>query len=151
MSDVLATSTLDVAGRGFARQAPVPAHTVRTTTVHGVRVHLAGKAVVGAESDFSFRFTDVATGRPVAGLQPYLGAAGHAAIVKSDGTGFAHGHAETEDSHGRPVFAVPGSTFGPELDLHARFDSAGTYRMWAQFRLPDNTVITAPFVIQTSR
>jgi Cu+-exporting ATPase len=150
MADVLATSTLSVTGPGFDRQAPVPTAEVRTTTQHGVTVHLAGTAVVGEQSDFTFDFTD-AHGRPVTGLKPYLGAAGHAAIVRSDGFGFAHRHAETEDSRGRPVFAVPGSTFGPALDLHARFDTPGTYRMWAQFRLPDDTVITAPFVIRATQ
>ena len=150
MSDVLATSSLSVAGPGFAHRAPAPVHEVRTATLHGVTVHLDGQAVVGEESDLTFRFTDAVSGRPVTGLRPYLGAAGHAAIVRGDGTGFAHRHAETEDSRGRPVFAVPGSTFGPELDLHARFERPGSYRMWAQFRLPDDTVITAPFVISTS-
>jgi Cu+-exporting ATPase len=147
MADVLATSTLEVAGPGFDRQAPAPTHEVRTATLHGVTVHLTGRAVAGEESDFAFRFTDAATGRPVTGLRPYLGAAGHVAIVKSDGTGFGHRHAETEDSRGRPVFAVPGSSFGPELDLHARLDSPGSYRMWAQFRLADGAVVTAPFVV----
>jgi len=65
MADVLAASSLDVAGPGFDRQAPVPSHEARTTTRHGVTVRLAG-------------------------LRPYLGAAGRGAIVKADGTGFAH-------------------------------------------------------------
>jgi Cu+-exporting ATPase len=45
------------------------------------------------------------------------------------------------------VFAVPGTRFGPELGLHVRFDSPGSYRMWAQFRLADGTVVTAPFTV----
>ncbi|HET8598873.1 MAG TPA: heavy metal translocating P-type ATPase [Segeticoccus sp.] len=148
MSDVLDSRTLTVAGPGSDRQAPAPSSEVRRVVRDGVVIRLEGDAAVGEQSDFTFRFADAATGRPVSGLRPYLGAAGHAAIVRSDGTGFAHRHAEVEDSRGRPVFAVPGTTFGPELDLHARFDTAGTYRMWAQFRLPDGTVITAPFTIR---
>ena len=58
---------------------------------------------------------------PVTGIQPYLGAAGHVVILRNDGTRFAHAHAETTDSHGRPVFAIPGTSFGPDLDLHTRF------------------------------
>ncbi|HET7305361.1 MAG TPA: hypothetical protein VFJ12_12530, partial [Segeticoccus sp.] len=150
MGDVLDSRELRVAGPGFARQAPTSAAQVRTVVRDGVAVHLDGHAVVGEQSDFTFRFTDAATGDPVTGLRPYLGAAGHAAIVRSDGSGFAHRHAETEDSRGRPVFAVPGATFGPELGLHTRFASAGTYRMWAQFRLPDGAVITAPFTVRTA-
>jgi Cu+-exporting ATPase len=150
MSDVLADSTLDVAGPGYDRQQPQPTAEVRTATTHGVTVELDGVATAGSESDFTFRFSDAATGRPVTGLTPYLGAAGHAAIIGLDGSGFAHEHAETSDSRGRPVFAVPGTTFGPELSLHARFEVPGFSRVWAQFRLADGTVITAPFVVQAS-
>jgi Cu+-exporting ATPase len=53
----------------------------------------------------------------------------------------------TDDS-GRPVFALPGQAFGPELDVHAEFPTAGTYRLWAQFRLADGDVITAPFTVR---
>ena len=101
----------------------------------------------GQASDFALRFTDAATGRPVTGLQPYLGAAGHVVILRADGTRFAHAHAETTDARGRPSFATPGSTFGPDLDLHTRFETAGTYRLWGQFRLADGTVITTAFTV----
>jgi Cu+-exporting ATPase len=120
---------------------------VRVARRHGVDVELVGEAVVGGQSDFELRFTDAATGAPLTGLKPYLGAAGHVAVLKSDGSGFAHQHAETEDARGRPVFAVPGTTFGPSLDLHTQFPTPGAYRIWAQFRLPDDTVITAPFTV----
>jgi Cu+-exporting ATPase len=42
---------------------------------------------------------------------------------------------------------MPGTDFGPELDLHATFQVAGTYRLWAQFKLADGTVVTAPFTV----
>jgi Cu+-exporting ATPase len=148
MRDVLSTGTLDVAGAGHDGFQPLPAEEERSFEGHGVRIDLVGEAVADGTSDFELRFTDARTGRPVTGIKPYLGAAGHAAILKSDGTGFAHQHAETEDSRGRPVFAVPGATFGPTLDLHANFSTAGTYRIWAQFRLPDDTVVTAPFIVR---
>ena len=35
------------------------------------------------------------------------------------------------------MFALPGTTFGPELDVHADFPTAGIYQLWAQFRLAD--------------
>jgi len=63
---------------------------------------------------------------------------------------FAHEHAEVEDDRGRPVFALPGQTFGPELDVHAELPTAGTYRLWGQFRLADGRVITAPFTVTAS-
>ena len=146
MADVLARQEIVVAGPQVAAQPPSEGE-IRTAQTHGVTVRLTGKAEVGETSDFTLAFTDTSTGQPVTGLQPYLGAAGHVVILADDGTGFAHQHAETTDRYGRPVFAVPGSTFGPELDLHATFPTAGHYRLWAQFRLADNTVITAPFAV----
>jgi hypothetical protein len=40
---------------------------------------------------FQFRLLDAA-GKPAADMQPYMGMAGHAAFVKTDGTVFAHTH-----------------------------------------------------------
>ena len=110
----------------------------------GVRVELEGDAEADGRSDLEFPSTDAETGRPVDDLQPYLAAAGHVVVMRADGTTFAHEHAEVTDASGRPVFALPGQTFGPELDVHAEFPTAGTYRLWAQFRLADGDVITAP-------
>jgi Cu+-exporting ATPase len=67
--------------------------------------------------------------------------------MNADGSTFAHRHAETFDNAGRPVLALPGTLFGPDLDLHVRFDRLGAYRLWAQFELADGTVVTAPFVL----
>ena len=48
------------------------------------------------------------------------------------------------------MFALPGTTFGPELDVHVRFHTAGVYQLWAQFRLADGHVITVPFTVQAT-
>jgi Cu+-exporting ATPase len=146
MADVLDEHEVTVAG---AAPAPVtvPADDVRSRVVSGVRIDLDGEAHVGETSDFTLRFADAATGAPVRDLQPYLGAAGHVVVMRQDGSMFGHRHAETFDDQGRPVFAMPGTAFGPELDLHVRFEIRGTYRLWAQFRLGDGTVVTAPFVV----
>jgi Cu+-exporting ATPase len=122
----------------------------RSTVVDGVRVELGGQARVGSPSDLHFEFTHAATGRPVDDLQPFLAAAGHVVVMRSDGTTFAHEHAEVEDDQGRTVFALPGQTFGPALDVHAEFDSPGTYRLWGQFRLADGEVLTVPFTVEAS-
>ena len=42
----------------------------------------------------------------------------------------------------------PAQTFGPELDVHAEFPTAGIYQLWAQFRLADGDVITVPFTVR---
>jgi Cu+-exporting ATPase len=151
MTDVLDRTVITVGQPASEHTGPgkkaLDAPEVRTTTVGGVRIHLPGDPHVGGESDFQFTFTDRATGRPVDDLQPYLGAAGHVVLMRADGSTFGHRHAETTDDQGRPVFAVPGTRFGPELGLHVRFHIPGSYRMWAQFRLDDGTVVTAPFTV----
>jgi Cu+-exporting ATPase len=149
MADVLDRHDVTVTGAPAPASAPVTPGP-REVVVGGVRVALRGETHVGERSDLSFAFTDAETGRPIADLQPYLGAAGHVVIMRADGGGFAHAHAEASDERGEPVFALPGQEFGPELDLHVRFDTPGVYRLWAQFRLADGRVITAPFTVTAS-
>jgi Cu+-exporting ATPase len=143
LADVLDDQPLTVSG---AQPAPVavPSGDVREATDHGVTVRLSGDAVVGDESDFTVTVDGVDD------LQPYLGAAGHVVVLRSDGELFQHAHAETYDGEGRPVDALPGTTFGPDLDLHVRFVGPGTYRLWAQVALADGTVVTAPFVVHAA-
>jgi Cu+-exporting ATPase len=69
-------------------------------------------------------------------------------VMRADGETFAHEHADVEDADGDPVFALPGSEFGPELDVHAEFATAGIYQLWGQFRLADGSVLTVPFTVQ---
>jgi Cu+-exporting ATPase len=146
LADVLDSHEVTVAG-GAPPAVPLPAEDVREATVDGVRITLDGEAHVGAMSDFTLRFADAGTGAPVDDLAPYLGSAGHVVVMREDGTRFAHHHAEAFDDEGRPVPALPGTRFGPALDLHARFEVTGAYRLWTQFRLADGTVVTAPFVV----
>jgi Cu+-exporting ATPase len=146
MADALAEHEVTVAGNAPTRVA-VPARDVRTWEGDGARIELDGEAHVGETSDFTLRFTRPGSDTPVDDLQPYLGAAGHVVVMRSDGSTFAHRHAETFDDQDRPVLALPGTTFGPELDLHVEFDRPGAYRLFAQFRLGDGAVVTAPFVV----
>jgi Cu+-exporting ATPase len=146
MTDVLASHGLTVGGSAPAPE-PVPTAETREQVVGGVRIGLEGEAVAGETSDLHLTFADASSGTGVEDLQPYLGAAGHVVVMKADGSTFGHEHAETEDEQGRPVFALPGQEFGPELDLHTDFDEPGAYRLWAQFRLGDGTVVTAPFTV----
>ncbi len=154
MADVIDTHELTVAGSQPPSVA-VPADDVRSWTGGGVRIDLDGRAVLGGNSDFALRLDHVAGSGSVTGpiddLRPYLGAAGHVVVMRADGSAFAHRHAETFDDSGRPVLALPGTTFGPDLDLHVRFDRPGAYRLWAQFELGDGTVVTAPFVVHVPR
>jgi Cu+-exporting ATPase len=146
MADLHDRQTITIAGTAPAAQ-PLTAGP-RTITVDGVRVDLEGTPRAGTTSDLTFRLTDAATGRPLDDLQPYLAAAGHVVIMRGDGATFAHEHADVRDADGNPVFALPGQTFGPDLPVHAHFDTPGSYRLWAQFRLAGGTVLTAPFTVQ---
>ena len=122
----------------------------RTRVVDGVEVTLDGVVQAGGTSDLRFRFRDARTGRPVMDLRPYLAAAGHVVVMRADGQTFAHEHADVRDADGNPVFALPGQEFGPDLDVHADFHSAGVYQLWGQFRLDSGTVITVPFTVEAS-
>ncbi|WP_138732064.1 heavy metal translocating P-type ATPase [Modestobacter excelsi] len=145
LADVHSRQVLTVAGA--APQPALLAEAPRTAVVGGVRVRLDGDAEVGG-SELHYTFTDAVTGRPVDDLRPYLAAAGHVVVMRADGETFAHEHAEVADDAGRPVFALPGTTFGPELDVHVEFPTVGVYQVWGQFRLADGDVITVPFTVQ---
>ena len=93
-------------------------------------------------------------GRPAAGLQPYMGMAGHAMIVARDFTVFAHVH---------PTGSVPmaalslvegagvvdhahhlGMTFAPRVRFPVIFPHAGDYRLFVQIKRNER-VETAAF------
>jgi len=93
-------------------------------------------------------------GRPAAGLQPYMGMAGHAMIVARDFTVFAHVH---------PTGSVPmaalslvegagvvdhahhlGMTFAPRVRFPLIFPHAGDYRLFVQIKRNER-VETAAF------
>ncbi|HSK33557.1 MAG TPA: copper-translocating P-type ATPase, partial [Propionicimonas sp.] len=148
MADVHQRQLVTIAG-----DAPDPvtlAAGPRTVVMDGVKVELGGEAVVGEPSDLHFEFTDASTGKPVEDLQPFLAAAGHVVVMRADAQTFAHEHAEVDDAKGRPKFALPGETFGPELDVHAEFDTPGVYQLWGQFRLAGGDVVTVPFTVEAS-
>ena len=148
LADVHQRLVLTVAGD--APSPDRPAVGPRSVVVDGVRVDLTGEARASGLSDLHFRFTDEATGRSIDDLQPYLAAAGHVVIMRADGGTFTHEHAQTRDEQGRPKFAVPGTTFGPELGVHADLGGPGLYRIWGQFRLSDGRLITAPFTVDAN-
>jgi hypothetical protein len=102
-----------------------------------------------ANTAYAFRFRLVdAAGQPAGDVHPYLGMAGHAAFVKTDGTVFAHTHPEGSaamqammlanggsggmadtDSMGGPAEQIP-----PTVDFPYGFPSAGRYRIFIQMK-----------------
>jgi P-type Cu+ transporter len=149
MQDIHAVQQFSIGGTATPNPETL-AESPRTQINDGVRVTLAGEATAGETSELSFAFADAATGQPISNLKPYLAAAGHVVIMDAAGKEFAHEHADVEDANGNPVFALPGQQFGPELAVHAHFEEPGLYRLWGQFRLADDRVLTAPFTVQVT-
>jgi len=148
MADIHDRQVVTIAGPAPTPQPVTPGP--RSIVIDGVRAELHGRAQVGTTSDLTFSLADARSGQPLNNLQPYLAAAGHVVIMRADGQTFAHEHVDVRDSSGRPVFALPGTTFGPDLPVHVHFDTAGTYRLWGQFRLGNGQVITVPFTVEAS-
>ena len=147
MVDVVDSHEIVVGDAAEATPPVPPEVSGRKQVVDGIQVELEGDVTADEESRLTYRFRDAATGEDITDLQPYLAAAGHVVVIAADGSDFAHEHAEAEDEQRRPVFALPGQAFGPDLDVHVHVDDPGTYRLWGQFRLADGTVITVPFTI----
>jgi hypothetical protein len=89
----------------------------------------------GGAAAVRFELTDAA-GKPVTGLQPYMGAMGHLVVVSGDGKQYVHAH-PTEDK--------PGS--GNVVTFQAHFTKAGLYKGWGQFRWKEQVRIV-PFVVK---
>jgi hypothetical protein len=113
-------------------------------------------ATISANTAYSFRFRllDV-EGKPAEDMQPYLGMAGHAAFVKTDGTVFAHTHPEGSAAMPSLMLANGGAsegadmTMSPDMKMDMRvqnepisntvefpygFPSAGRYRIFVQMK-----------------
>jgi hypothetical protein len=113
-------------------------------------------ASITANSGYTFRFhlLDPA-GHPATDMQPYLGMAGHAAFIKTDGTTFAHTHPDGSAAMPALMLANPGgsdmdagmtgdagmadmpgmtSTISPTVEFPYGFPSPGRYRIFIQMK-----------------
>jgi hypothetical protein len=114
-------------------------------------------AALTADTAYTFRFRLLdAAGKPAADMQPYMGMAGHAAFVKTDGTVFAHTHPEGSAAmaalmlaNGRDSSALAHQGMSMDMpmdmDQHSApasstvefpygFPSAGRYRIFVQMK-----------------
>ncbi|MFE9678685.1 hypothetical protein ACFYO5_32005 [Streptomyces sp. NPDC006259] len=128
-------SDLTVTGAYRASEPPAPA---ATTTVDGYAVALRGTLAAGGESDLTF--TVRRDGQPVTDLEPYLGAYGHLVALRSGDLAYLHVHPHEAAEKDR--------TSGPEVSFSATAPSAGTYRLFLDFKV-DGTVRTAAFTVRT--
>ena len=111
-------------------------------------------ASISSSTPYSFHFTLLdPQGRPAKDMQPYLGMAGHAAFVKTDGTVFAHTHPEGSAAMADVMLATPGdmpATPGPiaaSVDFPYGFPTSGRYRIFIQMQ-HGKTVETGVFDTQ---
>jgi hypothetical protein len=92
-------------------------------------------------------------GKPATGLQPYLGAAGHAVFINIETKEYVHIHpmlqGAMEMGDGDDMSSMTHlkmDVAGPHLMLHVPALPSGAYRLWFQFR-DGETVRLAPFMI----
>ena len=135
--NVVLGTDLDVAGDYTPVTLPRPA---ASTTVDGYDVTLAGHPDQGAETRLSF--TVSRDGRPVDDLQPYLGAYGHLVTIRDGDLAYLHTHPAEE--------ARAGERGGPAIEFMTSFPSAGTYRLFLDFRV-GGQVRTAELTVEVGR
>lgn len=144
---------------GVPQQLKVPAVYQTPGTFHGYTVSAdIGLPIAGEVS--TMRFEIKKDGMPVENLEPYLSAAMHIAAVKNDFSAFLHTHGEVHPPgvpyppvivrdgkivHSMAAMNTP-SRFGPAVDAHVIFPSAGRYTLWAQF-MAEGRVVPASFTV----
>lgn len=126
---------LAASGRYEPARLPAPDGTARTD---GYEVELDGSLRPGKASELKLKVSR--DGRPVGDLQPYLGAYGHLVALRSGDLAYLHVHPNGEPGDGttRP---------GPEVSFTATAPSAGTYRLFLDFR-HGGEVHTAAFTVR---
>ena len=115
---------------------PVPAPGT-TAEVNGYDVELDGGLRPGAASELKLKVSR--DGRPVTDLQPYLGAYGHLVALRSGDLAYLHVHPNGEPGDGT-------TEPGPDISFTATAPSAGTYRLFLDFK-HDGEVHTATFTV----
>jgi hypothetical protein len=116
------------------RKLPAPN---ATAEADGYEVELDGGLRPGAASELTLKVSR--DGRPVTDLQPYLGAYGHLVALRSGDLAYLHVHpnGEPDDGRTRP---------GPGISFTATAPSAGTYRLFLDFK-HQGEVHTAAFTV----
>lgn len=126
----------DLAVGGEYSPEPLPEPTA-VAEVDGYTVVLDGSLTAGEESELRFGISR--DGVPVTDLQPYLGAFGHLVVLRAGDLGYLHVHPSDP-----PGGAAPAP--GPNLGFGATTPSAGSYRLFLDFRHGD-VVRTAAFTV----
>lgn len=103
------------------------------------RISLSVSPTPAASRDEStLTFTLTQDGKPLADLEPFLGAGGHCVILSEDTKAYLHSH---------PVERAPAAVYGPSVTFHTHFPRPGLYKVWGQFQR-QGRVLTADFVLR---
>lgn len=113
---------LFVGGPYEPQQLPAAA---ATSTVSPYAVNLDGHLVAGQTSRLTLTVTR--DGEPVTDLEPYLEAYGHLVALRDGDLAYLHVHPEGAPGDGR-------TDPGPEITFSAEVPSAGTYRLFLDFK-----------------
>lgn len=132
------TLGVDLAAPGEFR--PATYQPSRVAEVDGYRVSLDGELLPGQASTLTL--TVRKDGREVTDLQPYLGAYGHLVALRGGDLAYLHVHPDGSPGDGR-------TAAGPAVTFHAEVPSAGTYRLFLDFRHGDK-VRTAEFTVNSA-
>ena len=118
---------------------PVAFPPSRVAQVGGYQVRLDGELVPGSPSQV---FATVSRdGAAVTDLEPYLGAFGHLVALRQSDLTYLHVHPDA-------ATPAPGDRSGPGIAFTTEVPSAGTYRLFLDFRHA-GTVRTAEFTVMT--
>jgi hypothetical protein len=120
---------------GAFTPAPLPA--VRNTVrADGFEIALT-HAVLRANEATKLRFAISRNGQPVQSFDNYVGHRGHLVALRDGDLSYSHVHPEPDAEVGEIVF-------------HTQLPSAGSYRLFLQFKV-DGVVHTAPFTVEVAR
>jgi hypothetical protein len=103
----------------------------------------AGGLVAGREETLRYQLEDARAGSPIADLEPYLGAFGHALVMSADTMHYVHAHPVELLPHVGAEAVPPG---GPSLTFKALLPKPGPYRIWTQIKRRGQ-VSTIPFTV----
>ncbi|OFB36586.1 hypothetical protein BA059_23315 [Mycolicibacterium sp. (ex Dasyatis americana)] len=127
----------DLTVGGNYRPQPLPAPSA-TAMVDGYTVTLDGVGKAGQPSELTLSVNRA--GKPITDLQPYLGAYGHLVAVRASDLEYLHVHPMSDA-------ADPDTASGPQIAFHTTLPSAGTYRLFLDFKHRD-AVHTAEFTVE---
>ncbi|MEU7917953.1 hypothetical protein [Micromonospora zamorensis] len=130
------TLGVDVTVPGELTERPLPAPST-STTVDGYTVTLTGSPQPGRTSPLTL--TVSRGGQPVTDLEPYLGAYGHLVALRRGDLAYLHVHPDGAPGDGR-------TRPGPAVTFLAEVPSAGSYRLYLDFR-HGGAVHTAEFTV----